>query len=105
MTPSDGDGGNNGAPRIDGVKLTPEATAVHIQTIHTDVHEIKEQIKANLESVTKHIEAMEKQYVKKEEFSPVRAITYGLVGLIMIGVISGVLALVVRTGASAVAGQ
>ena len=93
---------SNGTPRVDGVRLTPEAMAVHIQTIHDDVKDIKSQIKANLVSVTAQVVSMELKYVKKEEFSPVRAIAYGLVGLLMIGVISGVLALIIKTGASAV---
>jgi hypothetical protein len=96
---------NNNIPRVDGVRLTAEATAVHIQNIHDDIAEIKAQIPKNLKTVTDHISGMESQYVKREEFSPVRSIAYGLVGLIMIGVISGVLALLIRTGASAVAGQ
>ena len=95
----------NGAPRVDGVRLTPEATAVHIQTIHNDLRDIKAQIPKNLQQVTDHIEDMENTYVRKDEFSPVKAIANGLVGLIMIGVISGVLTLVIRTGAAAIAGQ
>ena len=95
----------NGVPRVDGVRLTPEATAVHIQMIHDDVRSIKTQISSNLREVTNHIEGMESKYVKKEEFSPVRAIAYGLVGLLMIGVVSGILALVLKSGASAIAGQ
>ena len=94
----------NGAPRVDGVKLTPEATAVHIQTIHADIKEIKALIPNNLATVEAHIDKLGEKFVTKDEFGPVRAIAYGLVGLILIGVISGVLTLVVRTGA-AVAGQ
>lgn len=35
-------------------------------------------------------------YVTKAEFDPVRAISYGLVGLIMMGVVGAILATVIR---------
>lgn len=39
--------------------------------------------------------SVENSYIKREEFAPVKSIVYGLVGLIMVSVVSAILALVV----------
>ena len=48
----------------------------------TDVREIKEML--------------EKKYVTKEEFDPIKKIVYGVVGLVLTAIMVGILALVIK---------
>lgn len=50
------------------------------------------EIKQTLEKLSTNLEA---NYVRKEEFQPVKQLVYGLVGLILTSVIGALLALVV----------
>lgn len=59
-----------------------EVIANDIGYIKRDVNDIKNKL--------------EQEYVTKEAFEPVRKLVYGLVGLILIGVIVAVLALVIK---------
>ena len=59
------------------------ATSGDLARIKEDVKEIKDRL--------------DNKYVSKEEFSTVRAITYGLVALIMVAVVGALMTLVLRT--------
>lgn len=59
-----------------------------LAVIANDVGYIKEELKEIKTQVSSH-------YVSKEEFEPIKKIVYGLVALILIGVVGGVLSLVV----------
>ena len=73
--------------RLENMKETNIETRIEvaieqIRQLRTDVTEIKQKLDSN--------------YVTKEEFSPVRQIVYGIVSLILLGVVGAVLALVVH---------
>ena len=101
----------NGNSRIDGVKVTPEMMAVHIQDLTKDVEDVKDQItgvarqvsgvkdqiSGNLEAVRSMMLALDERYVRKEEFNPIKNGVYSLVGVVMLMVVGGLLALVIRT--------
>jgi hypothetical protein len=87
----------NGTPRIDGVKLTPETTAVHIKQIHDSLEEIKATLEADYSDLKS---TLVRDYVTKAEFNPVRAVVYGLVGVLMIAVVSGLMATIITAGRS-----
>jgi preprotein translocase subunit Sss1 len=53
-------------------------------------------INDTLDQGLKDMQAMMENYTRKEEFLPVQKITYGLVGLILTGVIGAILALVLK---------
>ena len=46
------------------------------------------------ETIEKRIEALSNDFVSRAEFGPVRAVVYGLVGCIMVSVITAILAIV-----------
>lgn len=61
----------------------------NLEVIANDIHYIKRdvaEIKANQQA----------HYVTKEEFEPIKRIVYGLVGLIMVGVVGAVMSLIFR---------
>ena len=64
-----------------------------INDIREDIGEIRINI-AGLPDKIK--EAIEEKYVSKDSFEPIKKITYGLVGAILLGVIGAVLALVFK---------
>lgn len=53
-------------------------------------------IKEVYELIKEFREEMRKQYVTRGEFMPIKAIVYGMVGLILMGVATAILAGVVR---------
>jgi len=59
-----------------------DVIATKIDYIQRDVAEIKEKL--------------EKDYVTRDEFDPVKKIVYGMVGLVLVAVVSALIALVVR---------
>lgn len=59
-----------------------------LAVIQNDITYIKEKLNTVDEKVSTH-------YVSKEEFEPIRKIVYGLVALILVGVVGALLALVV----------
>lgn len=56
--------------------------ANNIEYIKADIIEIKEQLK--------------KDYVTREEFSPIKKIVYGLVSLILVAVVGAMVALILK---------
>jgi len=59
-------------------------TQVTLKTIYDAIQELREEVKDT--------------YVTKDEFNPVRSILYGMVGLILTGVVVAILATVVKAG-------
>ena len=64
---------------------------VAFAVMQTDLNYIKDEIK-----VIK--ELLEKKYVSLAEFKPIRNIVYGMVGMVLVAVFGGLLALVIRGG-------
>lgn len=62
-----------------------------IHYVKLEVSEIKSLIKEHIEWETKEREDMKNDYVSKDQFLPVKLIVYGLVGLILTGVISALI--------------
>ena len=62
--------------------------AVALAVIQNDISYIKE-------SLDEIKTSTEKKYVTKEDFDPVKRIVYGLVALILVGVVGALLALVI----------
>jgi hypothetical protein len=66
------------------------------QTIEEDIATIKTKV-MHLESGQAEIkDLIVKQYVTQQEFSPVRLIVYGMVGIILITVLTSLVALVLH---------
>ena len=59
-------------------------TQVTLKTIYDAIQDLREEVKDT--------------YVTKDEFNPVRSILYGMVGLILTGVVVAILATVVKAG-------
>lgn len=59
-----------------------EVNATDIEYLKRDIREIKESLRQDL--------------VHKDEFTPVRNVVYGMVGLILVSVIGAIVALVIR---------
>jgi tetrahydromethanopterin S-methyltransferase subunit G len=57
--------------------------------LQNDIGYIKKQLDSIDNKVSNH-------YVSKEEFEPIKKIVYGLVGLILVGVVGAMVSLVVR---------
>jgi hypothetical protein len=57
-------------------------------------------LKNDLEHITKLVEGinstLKADYVTREEFSPIKSIVYGLVGIVLTSVIGALVALVIR---------
>lgn len=66
----------------DNLQVDLAVIANDIQYIKTDVGEIKEK--------------MEKNYVTREEFDPIKKIVYGIVSVILLAVIGAVIKLVIN---------
>ncbi|MFZ2992533.1 MAG: hypothetical protein WA061_02345 [Microgenomates group bacterium] len=75
------------------------------QSLHEELYLQKGYSKAEVEILLK-LERMEtkmesfeeakKSYIRREEFEPIKQIVYGMVGIILIGFIGAVIALVIR---------
>lgn len=71
----------------------------------SDKHESTEVLLARIDERTKRLEddfidfkdKLESNFVTKEEFNPVRSIVYSFCGLILMGVIGAIIALVIKT--------
>jgi len=70
-----------------------------IINVKTDIKEktdkLEEMIKANKDDLVDWVDTLDKNYVRKETFTPVQKIVYGLVGLVLSGVALAVISLVV----------
>jgi len=101
--------------KINGGLITPENAHIHLSYLRADIREIKANIPKNLERVEeifdemkgreeKHdakVEALIKDiaehYVRKEEFTPVKSIAFGLVAIAMTGLVGSLVVLVVKS--------
>jgi len=61
--------------------------------IYTAVDATRREIGARIDHLENKIDS---NYVTKEELAPIRAIVYGMVGLIMVAFLTGVIALVIK---------
>lgn len=64
--------------------------------IDTKIAIMNNDIKYIKEKIDEISERMDKDYVTKNEFNPVRIIVYGLVGLILTAVIIGIVNIIIR---------
>ena len=60
---------------------------LQLRYIRDDIKEIKENVKSDKE-----------KYITKEEFAPVKSIAYGVVGLILTGVVGALMVLILKGG-------
>lgn len=69
---------------------TPESTrqAIKLAEVAQDVNYIKKSVDTLHNDITSN-------YVTKEEFKPVKQVVYGIVGLVLTGVLLGILSIVV----------
>lgn len=63
------------------------------ETILALINKDLEFIKSNVSSIAKK---MEDGYVTKSEFDPIKKIVYGMVGLVLTGIVIAVLSLVIK---------
>jgi len=62
----------------------------------TDLAVIKEKVETMKSGIERIESRLERSYVTKEEFDPVKKIVYGLVGLILVAVVTALIALIIR---------
>lgn len=55
-----------------------------------------EYIERGIDSIKGQLADMQKRYITKEEFEPVKKIVYGLVSLILVSVIGAIVALILK---------
>jgi hypothetical protein len=65
---------------------------VTLGVIHADLKNMKEA----LIEIKQIIASFKSEYITKEEFAPVKAIVYALVGLVMTGFVLALIALVIK---------
>ena len=70
-------------------KKLPEDSETTVALIAKDV----EYIKKDVGDVK---ERLEKSYVTREEFDPIKKLVYGIVGLVLTGVVGALLTLIIR---------
>lgn len=71
------------------------------QSIETQlalIIERQETLQQTVEHIRKTLDNLDKRYVKREEFWPVRTLVYGFVAVILLAVAGALVALVVRGG-------
>lgn len=66
------------------------------KTIETELAVLQTQIGQVQKDITEIKELVKEQYVLKSEFDPVRKIVYGLVSVILVGVIGALMTLVIK---------
>jgi len=66
-------------------------------SLETLVARIDERTKNTATQVKKINDHLETNYVTQKEFAPVQKLVYGLVGVVMLSVIGGILALIFRS--------
>jgi len=67
-----------------------------VQKLDVQIALLTEKIQNLTKVLDQNISDMKANYVTKEQFSPVQKVVYGLVSTILITVIAGVLALVIK---------
>ena len=55
-------------------------------------------ISASMQNMEKDIAELKRDYITRKEFEPVQRIVYGLVGLVLVAVVTALVALVVSGG-------
>ncbi len=62
----------------------------------TDLVEVKVGVQYLVKEVDKINEKLEHDYVTQDQFEPIKKIVYGLVGTILLGVLGGLMALLLK---------
>jgi len=70
-------------------KKLPEDSETTVALIAKDVEYIKKDV-GDIK------ERLEKSYVTREEFDPIKKLVYGIVGLVLTGVVGALLTLIIR---------
>lgn len=68
-----------------------------IADIKESISEIKENQKTYMQDMKDFMEVIEKKYVSQVEFTPIKSIVYGLIGLVGTAFVVGLIALVWKT--------
>lgn len=71
---------------------TRQSEQTQIAVMGSQVSTIKDDVK----EIKNFIAALGKNYVKREEFEPVRNVVFGLVALILVSVVGGFMALIIN---------
>ena len=71
-----------GGHPVDIIPDDAEGIGVHISYIRRDIMEIKDRLGKN--------------YVTRDEFTPVRSIVYGMVGFILLAVVGGIVSFIIK---------
>lgn len=61
-----------------------------------DMAEVKSDVKYLVKEVDKINDKLEKEYVTQDQFEPIKKIVYGVVGIMLVGVITALMTLVLR---------
>jgi len=80
--------------------VSKEECQSNIKTMSEKIDELKDKIQrleVNLVGLPKKIiDEMDDKYVSKDSFFPIQKLVYGLVGAVLIAVIGGVMALIMK---------
>ena len=72
-----------------------------LKDIKSNLETLENKFDERLEIISVNISAtygeFQKKYVRKEEFAPIKAVVYGMAGMILAGFLSGVLVLVLKS--------
>lgn len=58
-------------------------------------------LKTGVQGIQTKLDELETKFVTRKEFEPVKAIAFGLVGMILLSIVGALLALVVKSGVQA----
>ena len=70
-----------------------------IDEIKSEIGKLREDyvgISGDIKHILAGIQEIKNGYVRREEFTPVKSLVYGLVGIIMTGVVVAILALILK---------
>ena len=62
-----------------------------MESMHDDMNEIKKLLKSHIDREDARHEELDKRFVLIQQFAPVKSIVYGLVGLLLTGIVLAVI--------------
>jgi len=77
-------------------KLNIERLNVDIKLIQKDTEYIKLGLEDTKNNINLIKNKLENRYISRDEFAPIKSIVYGLVGLILTGVVGALIALILK---------
>lgn len=77
-------------------KLNIEQLNVDIKLIQKDTEYIKLGLEDTKNNINLIKNKLENRYISRDEFAPIKSIVYGLVGLILTGVVGALIALILK---------